>query len=729
MCLILAAVNRDLFHYEFSFRGKRTFTPETDGKGTYLLSEPFTLKPGSYELCFSGEVQENGSSVYLARGDDSVFFDFELAGGSGLQKNAFQVSGSSESLRIGINYDPLSAGISSRKISVVSDHVLYRESLLRHAVISLLVVISALLLIIRAVKAEAFFKLFPVFRTPENERDAVFLFLLAVVLSVPHLLPDSYGVAEDMFFHLSRIEGIAEGIKAGYFPVRDQLYWLKNYGYGAGYFYADPFLYFPVLLRLLGFSLLSCYKIFTFVCTFLSLCTFYITARHISGKRSAGLASAVLFGFCAYRCIAVFYRAAVGEMQSFIFMPLIIYGLYDMFHDRTDRWWIFALGFWGILSSHLISLVLSGCLTAVYLLLRAVTILRERKILAGFFKATAVTVLLGAGFLLPMMEQMNGNFLNINILMSSRMGGLSQNNINPAGNLLLFFHDWKYDANFSRSLYPGWMFLLIPVLRVLLYTKNRKIYPAADTMLLFGIVLMICSTDLFPWKYMIWFLNRIQFTWRLLMPVSVLFPLCGGFYLTELCPGRMKSAMLCLMIGCAVCAFPIYRDTVVNRTVPEDEFIMQDNRVAGMEYLPSGLRAEFIDKNRDTVKSDPEDVQILSHKRRGLSFTFDFSYSGDAEKLTFDVPLIRYHGFQGTFTPENGTRIPLEIGRNKVGLVQVQVDAVPSGSVTVAYRKTLMEKLGEAVTGATLFCIGAVIFFRRKRESGAKKEASAAAVS
>jgi hypothetical protein len=300
------------------------------------------------------------------------------------------------------------------------------------------------------------------------------------------------------------------------------------------------------------------------------------------------------------------------------------------------------------------------------------------------------------------------------------MGGLSQNNISPAGNLLLLFHDWKYDANFSRSLYPGWMFLLIPVIRLLLFIKNRKIYPASDTMLLFGIVLMICSTDIFPWKYLVWFLNRIQFSWRLLMPVSVLFPLCGGFYLAELCSGHMKSAMLCLMIGCAVCAFPIYRDTVINRTVPEDEFIMQDNRVAGMEYLPSGLRAEFIDKNRDTVKCDPEDVQILSHKRRGLSFTFDFSYSGDAEKLTFDVPLIRYYGFRGTFTPENGTRIPLEIGRNKVGLAQVQVDSIPSGSVTVAYHKTMMEKIGEAVTAATLLGIGAFMIFRKKRVTGAK---------
>lgn len=557
LCAALAAVNRDLFHYEFDFLGKRTFTPETDEKGTYILSEPFVLKPGNYELRFSGEVRGHGSSVFLARGDDSVFFDFELAEGDGEQKDVFQVSSGSESLRIGINYDPVTSGISSRKISVYSGHVLYRENLLCHAAVSLVLTAAALLLLFRIMRPESYFRLFPFLRSPENEWDLVFLLLLTVILSIPHLLPDSYGVAEDLFFHLSRIEGIAEGIKAGYFPVRDQLYWLKNYGYGAGYFYADPFLYFPVLLRLLGFSLLSCYKIFTTVCTFLSLGTFYLTARRISGKRYAGLAASVLFGFCAYRCIAVFYRAAVGEMQSFIFMPLIIYGLYDMFHDRPGHWWIFAAGFWGILSSHLISLVLSASVTAVYLLFRLPAILRDKRIFAGLVKAVITVLLLGAGFLLPMMEQMNGNSLNMNILMSSKMGGLTRNNINPAANLLLFFHDWKYDANFSRSLYPGWMFLLIPLLRLLLFFKTKKMYPAADTMLLFGILLMIGSTDLFPWKYLVWFLNRIQFTWRLLMPVSVLFPICGGFYLAEFCENRMRPALICLMLGCAVCAFPI----------------------------------------------------------------------------------------------------------------------------------------------------------------------------
>lgn len=716
--IILAAaltwVNRDIFRFEYKFTGERTFDPSIDAKGNYILTEPAALKPGTYELCFYGVVRGTGSSVFLARGDDSEFVSFSLADGTDVQKNEFRISGSTENLRIGINYDPLSSEITSQKISIISGHVLYRESVLRHGTVSLVILLCGLLLLARLLKPGALFSVFPCLRDRGNEQDLLILLLITGILSVPLLLPDSYGLAEDMFFHLSRIEGIAEGIKAGYFPVRDQLFWLKNYGYGAGYFYADPFLYFPAVLRLLGFPPLTSYKIFTVLCTFLSLGTFYLTAKKISGKRTAGLAAAILFGFSPYRCMAVFYRGAVGEMQAFIFLPLVILGLWYMFSGRPDRWWVFAFGFWGLLSTHLISLVLTACFTAVYLSVRIRAILRDRRILFGLVKAVLVTVFLGAGFLLPMMEQMNGNSLNMNILVSSKVGGLTANNISPAKNLLLFFHDWKYDANYSRSLYPGWIFLLIPLLRLILWFRTKKLYPAADTMLLAGLILMICSTDLFPWYRLVWFLNRIQFSWRLLMPVSVLLPLCGGFFLAELFPGKgAAAALIVLAAGCAVIAFPIYRDTIVNRTVSEEKFIMQDNRVAGMEYLPSGLSAEFIDKNRDTVACDPPEIEILSHKRRGLSFTFDFAYRGDAEELVFDIPLIRYHGFRGTFRAADEDPVPVTVGRSDVGLVQVRVKAVPEGTVSVAYHKTNMEKAGEIITILTLLGIMVTILHRK----------------
>lgn len=715
---ILVFSNRDLMHFEYSFLGKRTFDPETDAKRSYLLSEAFTLKPGTYELIFYGTVKGTGSSVYLARDEGDIYTGFDLADGEEEQRADFTVSGNSENLRIGISYDPGTSAVNVRKISVASDHVLYKSSLLRHGTISLFILICGTLLLLRTVKPELIYKLFPAFRSHENETDFYLLTLLSLIVSIPLLLPDSYGLAEDMFFHLSRIEGITEGIKAGYFPVRNELFWLKNYGYGTGYFYPDLFLYFPVLLRLLGFSLLSCYKIFIVVCTFFSLLSFYLTAKIIAKNRFAGLAAAILFGFCAYRCIAVFYRGAAGEVQAFIFMPVIVLGLYYLFSGKPERWWVFALGFWGLLSCHMISLVLAAIITAVFLLLKMPAIFRNHQILYGLIKSVIVTILLGAGFFLPMLEQMSGNDLLMNLLVSTKRGGVTPNNINPLRNLLVFFHDWQYDANYFRSVYPGWPLLAVPLLRIWLFPRKKNVPKAADVMLGFGIILMLCSTDLFPWHHLAWLLNRIQFTWRLLAPVSVLLPICGGIYFTELVSKRtiwLFSGLL--MLVCIVCALPIYQDTILNRTVSEDEFIMQDNRVAGMEYMPIGLSAEFIDKNRNTVAAIPEDVEIISHKRRGLSFTFSFVYNGDEETLTFIVPLIRYYGFRGSLTDPDGNTAPISVGKSSNGLAQVQIQSAADGTVKVAYHKTGYEWAGEIITLLTISGVIAILL-RKKIISG-----------
>ena len=168
------------------------------------------------------------------------------------------------------------------------------------------------------------------------------------------------------------------------------------------------------------------------------------------------------------------------------------------------------------------------------------------------------------------------------------------------------------------------------------------------------------------------------------------------------------------MFVCIVCAFPIYQDTILNRTVPEDEFIMQDNRVAGMEYMPIGLSAEFIDKNRDTVGVAPDEIRILSHKRRGLSFTFSFENEGGSDQLIFTIPLIRYYGYKGTFTNSDGEIMPVEIEKSENGLAQVRLDNVSSGSIQAAYHKTGFEIAGEIITLLTLFGIIGYTIYRKR---------------
>ncbi len=708
LLLLLAAallyVNHDLLHFEYAYHAVRTFMPEEDAKGRFILTDTFVLKPGGYELTFEGDAGKLGNSVRLEKSDGTILTEYELDG-EPKQSQKFTVEGGPLNVRIGFAYDPAYGNATVRRISVTSEHVLYKESLLRHGTISLLLLVLALLLWIRICIPGSL-----KFLRGENEKLLLFFVLLTAVLCVPLLLPDSFGITNDGMFHMSRILGKAESMANGYFPVYDELFWMNNYGYGTGYFYPSVLLYFPAFLYLLGFPILTCYKTFIVVCTFLSLCSFYIAAKRISGSRGGALASVLLYGFCAYRAICVFYRGAIGEVQAFIFLPLIVLGLYELFNDRPDRWWIFAFAFWGMLSCHLLSIVTAAIGTAIYLLCRIRTIFRDRRILLGLIKSVIAAALVSAAFLIPMAEQLGYGSLKTNALLSAAVGSTDLHQAMPWKWLFTFFHDWSFNANWQRCVYPGWMLLLVPLSRIPLCFRKKR-FRAADTMLIAGIGYMICATNLFPWQTFSWLLNRIQFSWRMLLEVSALLPLAASVYFREYFEKKHTAlALAVITVGCAVCAFPIYQDTIVNRTVSErDDFIMQDNRAMGEEYLPQGLTAEFVDKNADTVLYDT-DAEILSHKRRGLSFTF--SYSGAGEDTEFIVPLTGYYGFKAELTDADGNTAELPVERSANGLLSVHAGG--EGTIRVWLAKTAAQRLSEGIS--LLSCVVIALYFLRKRQ-------------
>ena len=701
----LVYVNRDLTHFKYDYHAVRTFMPEEDAKGRFMLTDTFVLKPGEYELTFEGDAGSYGNSVFLESSDGTALIEYEL-NAEPEQRREFTVEGSAVNVRIGFTYDPALGNATVRRISVTSENVLYKESLLRHGMISALLTLLAVLIWLRICVPGSL-----KFLRGDNEKLLIFFVLLTAVLCIPLLLPDSFVITNDGMFHMSRIRGKAESLANGYFPVYDELYWMNNYGYGTGYFYPSVLLYFPAVLYLLGFSLLTCYKIFIAACTFLSLCTFYIAAKRISGSRGGAIAAVLLFGFSAYRAICVFYRGAVGEVQAFIFLPLIVLGLYEMFNDRPDRWWIFALGFWGMLSCHLLSIVTAAIGTAIYLLCRIRTIFRDRRILLGLVKSVVVVALVSASFLIPMAEQLQYGSLKTNTILSADAGSADLHQAMPWRWIFTFFHDWTFNENWQRCVYPGWMLLLVVLSRIPLCFRKKR-FRAADTMLIAGILYMIGATNLFPWRPFAWLLQRLQFSWRLLLEVSTLLPLAASVYFREYFEEKHTFlALSVITIGCAVCAFPIYEDTVANRSVSaETDFVMQDNRAMGEEYLPQGLTAEFIDKNGDNVLCDT-DAEILSHKRSGLSFTF--SYSGAGEGTDFSVPLTSYYGFKAELTDEDGNTEGIPVGRSDNGLVSVR--GTGSGTIRVWLEKTTAQRVSECVSLCTVVLIG--VYCLRKRRS------------
>ncbi len=715
LCGGLFLINRDIMHWETAFAYKLALVPDEHAVDFYRLdTDDLVLKPGTYTLTISGDFEaEDGarSSLRVDDYDGEILLQEELSGGT---ENTFELSIESyvRKIRIYVIYNPKSGEINVDSVRISSEGILYKESVLRHLTITAVFFLLWGLLSFRFVFPEQYRKCFPKIAKPETEVSLLLLVLLAVLGCVPLFIPGWYSFGDDIYYHLEHIRGISTSMAKGYIPPRVLLEWVENYGYGSGFYYPNLFLQLPAVLILLGFSVITSYKTFIFLCTFFSLCSIYSCAKKISGKLSAARLSAVLYAFAAYRLIDVFYRAAIGEFQAFVFMPIIILGLYEIYEGHPEKWPHFALGFMGLLMCHLISLAMCGFFALVFVLIRFRETFGDRKIFTALLKAVLLTLALGAFFILPMLEQMATVELNVNKLFSED----SLKWVLNFDRLFLPFNAWPSELT-ERSPYPGLILLIIPVLRLIFVRKRTKEIVIADTLSLFGAAALIMCTDVFPWRFFAWFLSHIHLAWRFMGIATVCLCVSCAIYADSITTSRWGVAAV--VLAAAACGLPVIIETCENRMRPTYQYaIYQSNAeiLSGAEYLPVNFQPEFAAANKDKALSNAADYAITDYKRRGLTFTFSYEVKDGNEDVYFSVPLIMYTGYRAELTAEDGTVIELRPEADDIGLVRVYTDGVNSGTIYVHYEKTAIQIVSEIISlSALAFIIGMKLF--RKKES------------
>ena len=112
--------------------------------------------------------------------------------------------------------------------------------------------------------------------------------VIACLFCYPYLVKDFLGVEHDTFFHLSRIQGLAESFSRGDFLPAVYPYKNNGFGYASPLFYSDFWLIIPALLYNAGLSLASCYKFFIFCCVYFScfsMMKLCLRACHCGRKR------------------------------------------------------------------------------------------------------------------------------------------------------------------------------------------------------------------------------------------------------------------------------------------------------------------------------------------------------------------------------------------------------------------------------------------------------------
>ncbi len=512
------------------------------------------------------------------------------------------------------------------------------------------------------------------FNTLPEERRLVSggLLITIALISLPAMV--SYVTnGHDLPFHLARIEGIKDGLISGQFPVRIQPEWMNGHGYASGIMYGDLLMYFPAILRWFGLSLTLAYNIYVIAINVATVLIAYYCFRKISGKPYIALMATVFYSANMYRLVNIYIRAAAGEYTAMIFFPLIVYGLWKLFaqadgrDDDNNTWKILAVGYSGIIVSHVISFMLAAGYTLLICLIMWKKLFNRRTVIT-LLKTVTTVVLLNLWFLLPFIDYMRYNWIGTQYdllvtpyRLSYRAEFIPQFFMTDYG-LLNGSTNYTGGINGEMPYTPGVSFIIILAGGALLKGRKDNRNKRLEVLLysLIGITVFATST-LFPW-FLVCKINLVsiaarvlQFPWRLNAVTIALAALLACLIAAKLELSRLKYYGFMALVIFITCLQGLDLESRVlnEKTAMRIETLGSGKfNQSGGEYLPAGAKVEDYVAEITLVA---EDVEITQWDQDYNSVAVTVTNHG--EETAFEVPLLNYKGYQAT--DMNGTTLPL----------------------------------------------------------------------
>lgn len=577
----------------------------------------------------------------------------------------------------------------------------------------------------------------------QKEKKTVFFWgaVVAFIASLPYFLGNNF-VGIDIVFHLERIEGVADGLLSGQFPVRISPEWIYGYGYADGVMYCNALLLFPALLRLLGFPVLTSYNLYCIVLNIATVWIAYYSFYGIFKNRYIGLACSALYTLSIFRIYKLVITAATGEGSAVTFMPLILYGYFRVFTEdpkgkayRTS-WVPLAFGYAGLIQTHVLSCEITVFLTVVMCLAFIRKICRK-EVFWELCKGAGAAVAISLWFLAPFLDYFFREDLHVRHVGARRIQSVG---LYPAQ---LAFNYWKIGSNSvggdlgMRHSYPMGIGLILvigfAVFCILWFSgkwrgKESGIASVGKVSAVFGGMLMLMSLEVFPWDE-IQNLNEVcealvgslEFPHRFLGWGTVflvcVFGCCLWFFLENANKWEFHIGAVIALIG--ITTSSMYLLDFVSES--DSKVWIYNKEGMGFAYISDGeYLVQGTDKSILTFsgpKPDPG-TEISSYEKEYLYVRMSCHNTGGTEGYV-ELPMLCYTGYQAY--AKGGERLDVVRGDNNV--VRVVVPAYFSDEIEVGFAPPLHWRISEAISygGWLVLAVGGLASWRKRRMRGMVK--------
>ncbi len=556
----------------------------------------------------------------------------------------------------------------------------------------------------------------------KNKKYILLYIIFIIAASIP-LMNDFLIRGHDIYFHLMRIEGLAQGMQNGQFPVKIQPVWYDDYGYAVSVFYGDLFVYLAALLRLLGFSLQNAYKGYLVFCNIATIMITGYSFGKIFQNPYIGAFGGFLYSMSAYRLVNLYTRGAVGEYTGMMLLPLLIYACVLLLDEEKKKEslkkgaLVLGVSMACILQSHMLTAEIACMVLAGVVVLYWKRVFCKEVLLAGV-KAVSIALGLSAWFLVPFLDYMlcgefNINSIRNNDILIQRQGvflsqvfALIDNAIGQSLDLSA-----GTQGDFAQGAGLGLM-LAIPALFVLFFMgyqkkEEKKKQRLAVTAAFVSLVMVGLSTIYFPWdtlcrvaKIFQYIIVKIQFPWRFTGVATAVLALlwCAVVSYIWRQYGHKKAVALAagvvLIMSLSAGYFMV---DLLNRGER-----IQIHSVTDMDsFVASGEEYLLVNTVLDDLKQEnlflAKDIEVSEYIKKGTTIGFHAKNTVDRAGR-IELPLLYYDGYRARATSEDGTNIPLEISAGQNNVVSIELEAGMDCDVTVEFCEPWYWRMAEIIS-------------------------------
>lgn len=537
------------------------------------------------------------------------------------------------------------------------------------------------------------------FKEQENKID-VFVFLVVLIIACSPLISKYCVNGHDLEYHLLRIESLKEGILMGKPFLRINTLFFGDAGYASSLFYPDFLLYIPAFLRVIGVGINASYHILAALCICLTYLSVRYCVRKMTGSAYPAMMAGILVIMSPYYLGDVYIRGAVGEYIAFIFLPFVIYGIYNTLYEEMDKPWILAIGYGGVLLCHTNSFIFCIVFGIVAFIVKWTVFKNNIKVLVKLIATMGVTMALTAFYWIPVLEMLIGTRLYVDNAWIT----LEESAI-------------RFSDIFS-STFPslGFMLVILAFPRILIKknTQNRSLINYADWLLVGGALFAVITSDIIPWNRLNGYLSFVQFPWRFFCLSTVMLAVADAIILycfikASLEP-LMQSSMkvltiLLLIINCAMGIGFVSGADITYYDYSDDFYSYKPftANVIAAEWLPLDVE----DLQQMVTDSD----HMYSDSDKDLDFarvknTIEADITEECEYV--DVPFVYYKGYTATIVDEAGAEHKPSMTSGRNGMARVNLEGL-KGHLIVKYSGTVLQWAATIVSILTALALIAII--------------------